>query len=96
MDDAGDIGVMTFPLSSFVPEAWPLSFIKIDAEGCDEIIIKSSLNTIGFFRPVIMAEISRETGERLANNLGEYKVIVLSGSHNAFMVPSEKLVLFNV
>lgn len=95
MDDSGDIGVMTFPLNSFIPKDWPLSFIKIDAEGCDEIIIKSSLSTIEYFRPVIMAEISRETGERLARNLEEYKIISLSGSHNVFMVPSEKLDLFN-
>jgi FkbM family methyltransferase len=94
IDSSGDISVMSFILKNLIPNDWPLAFIKVDAEGCDEIIIESSLSTVEFFRPVIMAEISKQTGKRLTENLDEYSVIVLDGSHNVFMVPDEKLALF--
>jgi len=96
MDDSGDIGVMAFPMKSFIPDGWALSFIKIDAEGCDENIIKSSSSLIEYFRPIIMAEITRELGERLTERFSEYSVVKLSGSHNIFMAPSEKLDLFKI
>lgn len=95
MDDSGDIGVMAFPLKAFIPDGWPLSFIKIDAEGCDEVIISSSLSIIGDFRPVIMAEISKEIAGTLSEKLERYSSIKLGKSHNTFLVPDEKVLLFD-
>ena len=95
MDASGDIGVMAFPLKSFIPDNWPLAFIKIDAEGCDQVIIESSLGTIEKLRPIIMAEINREVSELLKENLSEYSIVNLGGSHNTFLVPNENLNLFD-
>lgn len=93
MDEAGDICVMAFPLSSFLPDDWNLVFVKIDAEGCDESIIKSAIDILNRFRPIVMAEISRESAESLADSMKNYTVLGLKGSHNQFIVPTEKIEL---
>lgn len=90
MDEVGNLAVMAFPLEFFIPENWSLSFIKIDAEGCDELIINSSINLINQFRPVVMSEINQETAEKLVKKLNKYSVFGLEGSHNKFLVPNEK------
>ncbi|PHQ16218.1 FkbM family methyltransferase [Marinobacter profundi] len=90
----GDIHVMSFPLRSFLPESWSLDFLKIDAEGCDEEIIKSSIGVINAHRPFVMAELSQEKAWALVGVLENYSLRFIEGSHNKFFVPGEKLDLF--
>lgn len=90
MDEDGDLGVMTFPLKNFLPDDWNLTFIKIDAEGCDESIIQSAIEVINIFRPIVMAEINQSVANSLANKLNDYIVLGVKGSHNKFLVPKDK------
>ncbi|MFO7528755.1 MAG: FkbM family methyltransferase [Marinobacter sp.] len=90
----GEIHVMSFPLSSFLPKSWSLDFLKIDAEGCDEEIIKSSIGVINSHRPFVMAELAQEKAKGLVGVLENYSLRFIEGSHNKFFVPNEKLDLF--
>lgn len=94
MDEAGDLQVMAFSLKSFIPTNWNLTFIKIDAEGCDESIILSAIDVLNNFRPIVMSEIDQKTAEFLVGKLKDYSVWGVEGSHNKFMVPNEKMELF--
>ncbi|SNC68249.1 methyltransferase, FkbM family [Marinobacter sp. es.048] len=94
MDETGDLPIMAFALSSFIPKNWNLTFIKIDAEGCDESIIASAIDVLNIFRPIVMSEIGQKTAEALVCSLENYAVWGVKGSHNKFLVPNEKLRLF--
>lgn len=94
MDAAGDLAIMTFRLRSFLPDTWVLTFVKIDAEGCDEDIIRSEIDVFNYFRPIIMSELSQDVADSLARGMENYTVFGLKGSHNRFIVPLEKKEIF--
>ena len=89
MDADGDISVMAFPLKNFLPDEINLAFIKIDAEGYDEIIVSSIYDVVDRFRPIIMAEIGHKTATSLVLEMKDYCVMSIEGSHNKFLVPEE-------
>ncbi|WP_339750348.1 FkbM family methyltransferase [uncultured Marinobacter sp.] len=96
MDEAGDRSVMAFPLKSFLPHSWTLAFVKIDAEGCDENIIRSEIDVLNRFRPIVMSEVSQKIAESLANSMENYTVLGFKWSHNRFLVPLEKVNLLKI
>jgi len=91
MQDDGEIHVMCFPLNDFIPKDWGLDFLKIDAEGCDEEIIRYSIDTLNFYRPIVMAELNSQKSKNLLRIFKDYSVRGIQGSHNKFFVPNEKL-----
>ncbi|MTI98597.1 MAG: FkbM family methyltransferase [Marinobacter adhaerens] len=91
MDDEGDIRVMCFPLMTFLPKDWDLGFLKIDAEGCDENIIRNSIDTLNAYRPIVMAELNSKKANELISIFKDYCLKGVKGSHNKFFVPLEKL-----
>lgn len=94
MDVDGEIRVMCFPLNNFLPKNWELCFLKIDAEGCDEEIIKNSIDTLNIYRPIVMAELNSQKANELIDIFSDYSVRAIKGSHNKFFVPNEKLDAF--
>jgi FkbM family methyltransferase len=96
MDIDGEIHVMCFPLTTFLPKDWEFCFLKIDAEGCDEEIIKNSIDAISSYRPIVMAELGSQKANGLVGLLIDYSVRGIKGSHNKFFVPNEKLDSFPV
>jgi FkbM family methyltransferase len=96
MDPNGNIDVMCFPLAVFLPKNWNFVFLKVDAEGCDESVIKDSIAIINSYRPTIMAELSLERAELLVDTLTDYSVRAIKGSHNKFFVPNERIGSFPI
>lgn len=90
MSDNGEIRVMCFTLDSLIPVDWSTDFIKIDAEGCDEIIIRDSKGFIERHRPIIMSEITIKKACELAGEFDNYGARSIQGSHNSFLVPFER------
>jgi len=91
MDSEGNVPVMCFPLEIFLPKNWEFCFLKIDAEGCDEEIIKNSIETLNTHRPIIMAELNSKKANELIGIFSDYTVRGIKGSHNKFFVPNEKV-----
>lgn len=96
MDNNGEIHVMCFPLTAFLPKDWECLFIKIDAEGGDEDIIRNSIDAINNLRPIVMAELNLNGAGKLVDIFIEYSIRGIKGSHNSFFVPNEKLDSFPV
>lgn len=92
----GEIQSMVFSLKYFLPQSWKVEFLKIDAEGCDEEIIKNSIEIINSYRPYVMAELSLQKASKLVDLLSEYSIRGVEGSHNKFFVPNEKIDSFPV
>ena len=80
-----------FPLRDFLPKDWEFCFLKIDAEGCDEDIIKNSIDVLNIYRPIVMAELNSKKANNLVNIFRDYSVRGIKGSHNKFFVPNEKI-----
>jgi len=89
LSDDGAWKVMGYPLESFMSSVKNASFLKIDAEGCDEDIVRSARGYINVARPVVMVEISGSALTQLATELKEYRAFALAGSHNGCLVPDE-------
>lgn len=86
----GSIRVVAVSLLNFFEGTGKkISFVKIDAEGCDALIIKSSTSFFEWHRPIIMAEINSKTAKMLADGIVNYKAYRFEGSHNCFLLPDE-------
>lgn len=90
LDKFGSIHSLAVSLNSFVRNEDSVSFIKIDAEGADRQILESILPLINTHRPIVMAEIPRGDMELFAARLTDYSAQSLAGSHNSFLIPSER------
>lgn len=63
----GDWKVMGYPLSCFMPPLDTVSFLKIDAEGCDEEIVLGASEYVNSVRPIVMVEVTGGSPGWLAN-----------------------------
>jgi FkbM family methyltransferase len=85
----GEIGAISVRLTDLVPGDRLVNFIKIDAEGADAEIVRSSSDLVSTARPCIMLELTGTDAEEIASWFNDYAVWQLQGSHNSILYPLE-------
>lgn len=64
------ITVATARLDDILPEGFVPSFIKIDVEGAEELVLKGSRETLGRFRPTVIFEHGLGAADHYGTNSG--------------------------
>lgn len=89
--EGGDFVIMGYPLRNFLPQDIRVSFLKIDAEGCDAQIVRECVDIISRDRPVVMIEVTGAELTELIEGLSNYRTMMIHGSHNGLLVPTEAM-----
>ncbi len=71
------------------------SFIKIDVEGAELLVLEGGINTIKSCKPIIFAEILRKFSEKFDYNPNSIFQLLSDLDYNAYTLNQKKLIPFN-